>query len=285
MASRDKNKDKPRIAFIDDEPRVLRTLKMNFKRQYDVYTTTSPETFFEFIREHDIHVAISDQRMPLMNGVDILQEVKKISPSTVRILLTGYADISAIVASLNEGEIYRYLTKPWQVEELNNTIIRAIEYSQLINQVDDKNESMDNEAPVITESKEAKMLLLANDNVIKEQLTSQFLNKYQVETHDTAEAAIKASSQNYYKIIVADLSLPEDFTSLFEHLKKVLPASPVIALTNEQDSLQLIELINTGEVFRCLHKPISSAVLETQITQASKRHDYLVNMPKLIFGE
>ena len=121
------NQIKPRIAFIDDEERILRTLKMHFRDTHDVFTTTNPDALLEYVKQHDVQVVVSDQRMPQRLGVDVLKDVKEVSPHTVRILLTGYADLNAVVNSINEGEIYRYVAKPWDDTEIVNTVRDALE--------------------------------------------------------------------------------------------------------------------------------------------------------------
>ncbi|HEX6828487.1 MAG TPA: protein kinase, partial [Burkholderiales bacterium] len=96
---------KPRILFVDDEERILTALNSLFRSGYHVFTATSGGQALEFVRRFPMHVVVSDQRMPGMTGVELLQQVKVLSPGTVRMLLTGYSDLAAIVGSINEGEV------------------------------------------------------------------------------------------------------------------------------------------------------------------------------------
>ena len=121
---------KPKIAFIDDEPRILRSLKMHFRQSHDVFITTDATELMKYVSEHDVQVVISDQRMPDKQGTEVLRDIKEASPNTIRILLTGYADLNAVIDSVNDGEIYRYITKPWQNDELKKIVNKATEIAQ-----------------------------------------------------------------------------------------------------------------------------------------------------------
>ncbi|TLY50310.1 MAG: response regulator [Gammaproteobacteria bacterium] len=114
------------VLFVDDEERILRSLRMLFRGRYEVLTTTSGHEALKMLRERRVHVVVSDQRMPLMLGVDLLRQVREISPVTMRLLLTGYSDLSAIVASVNESEIFRFIEKPWQAPYLLDVVEQAI---------------------------------------------------------------------------------------------------------------------------------------------------------------
>ena len=107
------SKVKPSILLVDDEERILRTLTMLLKMQYQVFSTTDGHEALRILKKEKINVLISDQRMPLMVGTELLKQAKALSPQTMRILLTGYADVDAAVDSVNEGELFRYINKPW----------------------------------------------------------------------------------------------------------------------------------------------------------------------------
>jgi len=113
------------ILYVDDEENNLVSFKATFRLKYNVYTALSGQEALKILEEHTIHVIITDQRMPNMTGVEFLEHVldKHIDP--VRILLTGYTDMSTLVEAVNKGQIFHYLTKPWSEEELEQTIERA----------------------------------------------------------------------------------------------------------------------------------------------------------------
>jgi serine/threonine protein kinase len=117
------------ILAVDDEERILAALKSLFRMRYHVFTTTNGNQALDFMKRHKINVVISDQRMPVMTGVELLRQAREISPSTVRILLTGYSDLASIVGSINDGEVYRFISKPWNNQELQQTIAEAVTIS------------------------------------------------------------------------------------------------------------------------------------------------------------
>jgi len=118
-----------RILCIDDEQNVLRSLKRLFlDDSYEVLTAPSgAEGLLILAQSGTVPVVISDYRMPGMNGVEFLSEVRKRWPETVRIVLSGYADTGAIISAINEGQIYRFVAKPWNDDELRVTVANALE--------------------------------------------------------------------------------------------------------------------------------------------------------------
>ncbi len=116
---------KPRLLFVDDEKRVLNSMRAMFRRDYELFLTTRGDEALKIIAQQPIDVLVADQRMPLMTGVEVLTAAKKCSPGTVRILLTGYSDLDAIEGAMNEGEVFRFLNKPCAASELRGTILEA----------------------------------------------------------------------------------------------------------------------------------------------------------------
>lgn len=114
-----------KILYIDDEEHNLESFKASFRRQYEIYTAISGSEAKNILNTASVHVIISDQRMPEMSGVEFFKSIKNSYPDPIRVLLTGYADIDTLAEAVNEGHIYRYLTKPWNELELNNCIINA----------------------------------------------------------------------------------------------------------------------------------------------------------------
>ncbi len=119
-----------KILCVDDEKGVLKALERLFlDSDYEIITADGGEEGLDILKKTDrIQLVISDYRMPGMNGVDFLREVCTIRPNTLRIVLSGYADTAAIVDAINEGQIYKFIPKPWNDEELKNTISKAMEH-------------------------------------------------------------------------------------------------------------------------------------------------------------
>ena len=123
------------VLFIDDEINIVRACKRALRRSgYTVFTTTSHEEALQLAREHEFSVVVSDQRMPVMEGTELLELIRVIQPAAVRIILTGYADISAAIDAINRGAVNRFLTKPWEDEQLCTTIDHAVGQYNLIEQ-------------------------------------------------------------------------------------------------------------------------------------------------------
>jgi len=118
-----------KLLCVDDERNVLRALERIFMDdEYEILTAASGEEGLAlFAANPDIQVVISDYRMPGMNGVEFLRQVCEKHPDTVRIVLSGYADTSSVVSAINEGQIYKFVSKPWSDEELRQTVAKAVE--------------------------------------------------------------------------------------------------------------------------------------------------------------
>ena len=120
------DEDTPTLLLVDDEPNVLNALNRLFRREgYRILTATSPLEAFELLAKNTIQVIVSDQRMPGMSGTEFFARVRQLYPSTMRIVLTGYTDIDSVKAAINLGAIYKFLTKPWDDDELRDQIREA----------------------------------------------------------------------------------------------------------------------------------------------------------------
>lgn len=118
--------------IVDDEPEVLAALKRLFRKDYDVLTATSATDAMVLLGEHDVALVMSDQRMPQTSGVTFLEEVRRAYPNAIRILITGYSDMSSVVAAINQGHVYSYVTKPWVADDLLATIAKAAQHYDLM---------------------------------------------------------------------------------------------------------------------------------------------------------
>lgn len=122
-----KENNRVRILYIDDEINNLESFKANFRRHYEIYTAESASEGMRILKDHKIEIIITDQRMPTMTGVEFLESIIEEYPDPIRMLLTGYADIEAVIDAINKGKIYHYTTKPFNADELKITIDKAYE--------------------------------------------------------------------------------------------------------------------------------------------------------------
>ena len=113
------------ILYVDDEENNLISFKAVFRIKYNVLTAISGEEAIKILKVKPVNLIITDQRMPQMTGVEFLESILDEFPDPIRILLTGYADMNAVVDAVNKGKIFHYLTKPWNEEELDIAINRA----------------------------------------------------------------------------------------------------------------------------------------------------------------
>lgn len=123
--------NKIKVLYIDDEQHNLAAFKSNFRKDFEVFTAESASVGFEILKSERISVLLSDQRMPKMTGVDFFEQVKEIYPNIVRILVTGYTDMEALVKAVNKAQIYKYINKPWDNEKLKEIINKAHELFEL----------------------------------------------------------------------------------------------------------------------------------------------------------
>jgi two-component system response regulator HupR/HoxA len=119
------------ILIVDDEPAILESLELTLGSDYRVHTATSGEAGLEILDREEIALIISDQVLPSMNGVEFLEKAIERNPQAIRMMLTGYADIGSLARAINEGRIYRFITKPWEPEEVRLNVKRALEAYEL----------------------------------------------------------------------------------------------------------------------------------------------------------
>jgi DNA-binding NtrC family response regulator len=116
---------KPSVLLVDDEPDILFSLHALLRREFDVATAESGSAALELLRQRPAHVLMTDQRMPGMTGAELLAQTQRVSPETVSIMFTGYADIKAVIEAVNHGHVFRYITKPWDPDDLVDVLREA----------------------------------------------------------------------------------------------------------------------------------------------------------------
>ncbi|WP_026954702.1 response regulator [Algoriphagus vanfongensis] len=119
--------DKIRILYVDDEENNLQAFKATFRRDYKIFIAISAKEGREILEKEEVDIIITDQRMPEQTGVEFLESIIPIHPDPIRVLLTGYTDIQAVIDAINKGQVYHYLTKPWEEDYLRTVIKNAFE--------------------------------------------------------------------------------------------------------------------------------------------------------------
>lgn len=138
-----KSKVKAKVLYIDDEEHNLLSFKAGFRKDFEVHTARSALIGLEVLSEHqDIEVVIADQRMPEMTGVEFFERVRTFYPEKIRILLTGYSDIEAVIAAINKGQVYKFIDKPWDQKSITVAIQNAKELYDTRMELKEKNDSL-----------------------------------------------------------------------------------------------------------------------------------------------
>lgn len=121
------------VLYVDDEVDNLNSFKAVFRRDFNVFTAESALEGLKILndKKNNIQIVLTDQRMPEVSGVEFLASLVKDSPTIMRILVTGYADLATVIDAINKGEVYRYVSKPWDNVELKNLILQAYEVYDL----------------------------------------------------------------------------------------------------------------------------------------------------------
>ncbi|AXQ28455.1 response regulator [Solimonas sp. K1W22B-7] len=279
---------KPTLLLIDDEERILRSLAMLFRGDYRLHTTTDPHEALAIIGREPVHVIVSDQRMPIMRGAELLRQVREKSPNTMRLLLTGYSELEAVVASVNEGEIFRFINKPWDAAELRDTVRQAADISRSLMAAG----PVAPPQPLFTETgsfvapalvKPSETLLVIDDDAEVVQAVQEIVGpSMAVLWAQTLDQAMTAIEQHEIAVIVSELVVKrETVTPLLKLLKAHHPEVVTVVLTPFQDVSVFIGLINQGQVFRLLPKPVRRGPLGMNIASALRHHRALRDAPKL----
>lgn len=317
--------EKARILFVDDEKRVLNSMRGLFRRDFELFLTTEGSAAIKIAAEADIDVIVADQRMPGMTGIEVLGKVKELSPRTVRILLTGYADPQAVEGSINIGEVFRFLNKPCPPQVLRESLQLAVDAARA-------KPARELPAPVLVAANEPttepasretrptprpvprplKIILNAPPVAKTEPRPTDLRSRALAITKDVgvviftvdptfAEIAIRAVSADRDTILATSLTkvalaiernhagvLLTDFTSksavlqkIISALKQSLPELVTIVASDSRDTTDMISLINRGQIFRYVLKPIDASHIRDDITAAAVKHLQLLKNPEM----
>ncbi len=123
------------LLVVDDEADVCDSVHDLLRREFRVLRAKNAEEGLKLMREHEVHIIMTDQRMPKVTGVELLTDIRAGHPQAIRMLFTGYADLDSIIAAINQGHIFKFLKKPWQPEDLEQAVREAsAEYDRLVEQ-------------------------------------------------------------------------------------------------------------------------------------------------------
>lgn len=268
---------KPCVVLIDDEERILRSLSMLLRGRYDVLSTTNPVQVLDWVRQRPVHVVVSDQRMPTISGVDLLRQIREHSPRSMRLLLTGYADLAAVEAAVNDGEIFRFLEKPWDAAKLQEIVALAAQIAQADFERADIAPAL---PPATATTHFGGVLVLDEDPGSAVLVRSLLPESCPVATATNVEAAMALLEAQEYAVLVAELRhSSDDVIAALKLLKQASPRTLAVACSSLRDGRLLIDLINQGQVFRFLPKPLGKELLRRALLAALERHGELRHEP------
>ncbi len=327
------------VLFVDDEPRVLTSMRAMFRRDYDVLLANSGQEALDLLRGHTVDVIVSDQRMPGMTGVEVLKAVKHLAPNAMRILLTGYADLNAIEASINEGEVFRYLTKPCPSDQLKEAIglaagitVEALRRPGAANVIEPsahrtvprsdsgsapstKPQAPHPAAPVRrttltpilrrpaqkspaplpdagtpnAHNKRARanthdvdVLVLTRDSAVVAALNAALDGSRRLHHVQSLDAAVAALETHPIGVMLTDTTVSEhQIATLTTTLKRHVPELVTIVASSRSDAQLLIDLINYGQIFRFLMKPLHAGQCRLSVESAVVKHRELSADPAM----
>ncbi len=329
----------PRVLFVDDEQRVLNSMRIMFRRRFDVYFASDGLSALEIVKKHDIDVVVADHRMPQMTGVEVLTAVRALSPRTVRILLTGYADLDAIEGSINEGEVFRFLTKPCAPAQLRATLDLAAgvaEKSQARPEAAiDPTEQLAHdilseeppELPLVSTSEpvndftrtmtehelaqtdviehtelatvmpmpqpraepakpdvisDSGVIVFSVDENVIDSMRQASRARFPVHVASNIVQVVEILTESRPGVLVTDITHDRNTIQVMTgRLKQILPELVTIIVSEHRDALDMIWLINHGQIFRFLRKPVSAGRCAVSIQAALQHHEALRVNPLL----
>ncbi|HEU4617333.1 MAG TPA: response regulator [Gammaproteobacteria bacterium] len=337
IASEAQTNDRARLLFVDDEQRVLNSMRIMFRRQFDLFLASHGNEALDIVKQENIDVIVADHRMPQMTGVEVLTKVRQLSPRTVRILLTGYADLDAVEGSINEGEVFRFLTKPCPPQQLRDTVelaaklarsapapaaaetdpevLEIILESDSVTEVDPKAPRADRAdagAPEFTstavidprttapatpassgdlepDAEPAQRLqnglgvivFTADDEMI-ETVQKAVRGRLPVYSAGNIVKVVKILTEHRPGVLITDVSNEKHtIQAMTARLKEHLPQLVTIAVSPHRDVLDMVWLINHGQIFRFLRKPLSPGRCAISLQAALQHHRMLLKNPEL----
>lgn len=270
--------NKPTILLVDDEERILRSLRMLFFANYNVLMTTDANEAIRILRDEQVHVIVSDQRMPIMQGSELLSIARETSPATMRILLTGYSDLEASIASVNEGEVFRYLLKPWDAADVKEVVAQAAAIATATFAA-----RLSPIAAVIETRQKLRILVMDNDQNTANAVEEILQHRAEVIWAQDEQHAKEILANQDVSLVVADLTMGGKSVSyILKTVKQFNPQTQTIVLTSFSDTSHLIELINQAQIIRYLPKPIRNNILARNLEFVIERFHSLGNSPELL---
>ena len=212
------------LLIIDDEVEITKSIVRQFRNRYKVFSATSAKEGLAIMEKEHIQVVLADQRMPEMTGADFFDVIKVKYPDALKLMLTGYSDIEAVIGAINEGQVFRYITKPWIPDELDSIVKEAFEKYELIT----------NKRKLMTSLKDANQLLEDRVKIRTAELES--MNNRLIELNE--------EKNRYVGMVAHDLINPIGSAEAFSYL-----LLKDFDTQSKEEQLHLIGIINKCSSF------------------------------------
>ncbi len=228
------------ILYLDDEEDNLTSFRAVFRRFYHVYTANNADEAMEILEKSNINLVISDQRMPGITGVQFLEKVYQSYPDTIRMILTGYSDMQAIIDAINKGRIYYYITKPWKFDTLKIILDNALESYALKlknTKLEDEKKSL-----IIKTLRQEKEQIFFQHEILKNQINPHFL-------FNCLNTLVSLIGDNQEQAITFTTRFSRLYRQVLEHGEQVL-----ISLDKEVDLIKnyiFLQQIRFGKCLDC----------------------------------
>ena len=338
---------KPKVLFVDDEQRVLNSMRIMFRREFDLYLANRGNEALDIIKDQDIDVIVADHRMPQMTGVEVLTRVRSMSPRTVRILLTGYADLDAVEGSINDGEVFRFLTKPCAPDQLREAVSLAAKLAREVPVPAKRGPAasdpdaeaveiiLESDVPIDFEHAKAPprkpaaappaesfdpvttsvieqppqiqapaapsaarvpatamrerlaqglgIVVFSADEQVLGTVQQAVRSRLPVYAASNIVQVVKILTEHRPGVLLTDISDDKaTIQAMTARLKEHLPELVTIAVSQHRDVLDMVWLINHGQIFRFLRKPLSAGRCAISLQAALKHHRMLLKNPELV---
>ncbi len=253
MSFQQMEKQDYKLLIIDDEIEITKSIARQFRRKYQVFSATSASEGMEIMEKEHVQVILSDQRMPDMTGVDFFSVIKDKYPDALKLLITGYSDIEAVIGAINEGQVFRYVTKPWNPNELESIVKEAFEKYELIT------------------NNRRLMLSLQDSNIRLEEKVK--IRTSELETLNSRLSDLNKEKNSYIGMVAHDLRNPIGIAEAFSDLL----LEEFDTLTKDSQ-LEYIGLINQSCSFSLdlIHSFLDISKIEAGIFDLNiSRHDYI----------
>ena len=274
-----------KVLCVDDEPHVLRSLQWLLKREFEVHTADSAQEGLRLLKSHDFDVVVSDQRMPEVSGVEFLQQVRQVAPRAARILLIGYAELDSMVRSVNESEVFRFISKPWDVKELPKLIAEAaqIARAEVASPVPPEQQAaaveiaLRHQVTTVALHATESILLIDDNPEVHAAFNQACADSVQVQHAYNLADAVRMLNQKPVGVIVSDVQVGKlDATRLVRLMKAKHPETVSVVFSNQNDAKVVMTLINEGQVYRFIPKPFKPGFIRIVLNGALKRHRELL---------